>query len=92
MSNIEAREGQWYRHRANHEMFCVIAVDEAQSVIDIRDGYGDVDELDFDEWDVMDLELCAAPDHWSSLFDGVEDGDFEHGAIDRPQRAASYSH
>lgn len=88
MSNVEAREGQWYSHRLSHETFCVIAVDEVHAVIDIRDGYGDIDEVDFAEWETMDLELCAAPDGWTAFFDGAEDGDFDHdGAEVRPHAA-----
>lgn len=89
MSHVEAREGQWYAHRSNHETFCVIAVDEVHGVIDIRDGYGDVDEVDFDEWETMDLELCAAPSDWSDVFDGPEEGEFEHDVPeDRPHNGA----
>lgn len=93
MSNVEAREGQWYLHRTNHETFCVIAVDEAHGVIDIRDGYGDIDEVGFDEWEIMDLEPCSPPDSWAALFDGTEDSDFEHGAPDdNPHNGASHSY
>lgn len=93
MSNIEAREGQWYLHRTNDETFCVIAVDETHGVIDIRDGYGDIDEVGFDEWEIMDLELCAAPNSWAELFEGLEETDFEPGATDeRPHNGASRSY
>ena len=63
MSEINAREGQWYVDRANHEFFLVIAVDESDGFIDVRDRYGDIDEFDLDEWDAMDLVLCMAPQH-----------------------------
>lgn len=90
MSNVEAREGQWYLHRVSQETFCVIAVDEAHGVIDIRDGYGDIDEVGFDEWEIMDLELCAAPTDWFALLDGTEDGDFDHDVReDRPHNGAA---
>ena len=63
MSDIKACEGQWYADRANHEFFLVIAVDETDGLIDVRDRYGDIDEFDLDEWDAMDLVLCVAPDN-----------------------------
>ena len=91
MSNVEAREGQWYSHRDSHETFCVIAVDEVHGVIDVRDGYGDIDEVDFDEWETMDLELCAAPDGWNAFLEGMEDVDLEQDvAENRPHNGASH--
>ena len=64
MSEIKAREGQWYVDRAHHEFFLVIAIDESDGLIDVRDRYGDIDEFDLDEWDSMDLMLCSAPTEW----------------------------
>ncbi|HET9446567.1 MAG TPA: DUF6763 family protein [Steroidobacteraceae bacterium] len=84
MSETKAREGQWYADRVNHEFFLVIAVDEMDGLIDVRDRYGDVDEFDLDEWDAMDLVLCSAPTQWwleedsgDSEADGP-DGDSHH--------------
>ena len=64
MSETKAREGQWYVDRAHHEFFLVIAIDETDGLIDVRDRYGDIDEFDLDEWDAMDLVLCSAPTQW----------------------------
>lgn len=90
MSNVEAREGQWYLRRVNDETFCVIAVDEAHGVIDILDGYGDIDEVGFDEWELMDLELCAAPSNWAEVFEVIDEGELDPGAPDdRPHNGAS---
>ena len=61
MSGIEVREGQWYADHAHHEFFLVIAIDESDGLIDVRDRYGDIDEFDLDEWDAMGLVLCPAP-------------------------------
>jgi hypothetical protein len=78
MSELKAREGQWYADRAHHEFFLVIAIDESDGVIDVRDRYGDIDEFDLDEWDAMDLVLCVAPG------DGDGDWDGEEEAEERP--------
>ena len=61
MRGPQAREGQWYADRAHHEFFLVIAVDESDGLIDVRDPYGDIDEFDLDEWDAMNLVLCMPP-------------------------------
>lgn len=69
---IKAHAGQWYADRVSHEFFLVIAVDESDGLIDVRDRYGDIDEFDLDEWEAMNLVLCAAPAGWQS---GAEDAD-----------------
>ena len=78
MSDINAREGQWYTDRAHHEFFLVIAIDESDGLIDVRDRYGDIDEFDLDEWDSMDLVLCAAPAEWDPAAEDDDDSDAYH--------------
>jgi hypothetical protein len=75
MSDIKALQGQWYTDRAHHEFFLVIAIDESDGLIDVRDRYGDIDEFDLDEWDAMHLTLCAAPGEWEPGADDDEDDD-----------------
>jgi hypothetical protein len=69
MSSPKVVEGQWYSDSQHHDWFCVIAVDEQEGLIDVRDGYGEIDELDFDEWESMGLELCAIPPAWTDALD-----------------------
>ena len=73
MSSIEVREGEWYADRAHHEFFLVIAIDESDGLIDVRDRYGDIDEFDLDEWDAMDLVQCTAPAAWDGEDDDAEE-------------------
>ena len=81
MGRLKVSEGQWYADRVTHEIFCVIRVDDADGLIDVRDGYGEIDEFDFDEWELMDLEVCAAPSGW--IDDGADD-DGEDEKVTRP--------
>lgn len=64
MGHVKALQGQWYSDRYTREIFCVIGIDEDDGLIDVRDGYGDIDEFDYAEWESMDLELCSAPESW----------------------------
>ena len=80
MSEIKAREGQWYVDRFHREFFLVIGIDESDGLIDVRDRYGDVDEFDLDEWDAMDLVLCVAPGEMSGERDAGEEEDEERPA------------
>jgi len=77
MSEIKAREGQWYVDRFYREFFLVIAIDESDGLIDVRDRYGDIDEFDLDEWDAMDLVLCVAPEKSSGGWDGDDEDEEE---------------
>lgn len=79
MQNIKVREGQWYLHRVSRESFCVINVDEAHRIIDVRDDSGDIDEFDFEEWAGMDLEMCQPPSNWLALND-AGDEEYEYGS------------
>ena len=59
MSNVIPQEGRWYSYRGNRELYQVINVDDADRVIYFQDTRGDIDEVDFDEWFAMDLELLT---------------------------------
>lgn len=74
-SSVKALEGQWYTNRSTHDVFCVIAVDEDDGLIDVRDGYGDIDEFDFDEWESMDLVMCTSPETWRLALDDLDEED-----------------
>ncbi len=78
MSGIKACEGQWYTDRSHHDFFLVIGIDESDGLIDVRDRYGDIDEFDLDEWDAMDLVLCAAPAESDSSAEDDDDSDTYH--------------
>ena len=73
MNNLQPHEGQWYAVRNNGQFFCVINVDTEHEVIDIQDFDGDIDELDFEEWEGLDLEAAAAPDDEEGALDGNDD-------------------
>jgi len=64
VTNALPQEGQWYRHLSD-ETFLVIAVHEDEGIVDVRDDYGDVDEIGFQEWDRMNLQLCNPPPSWN---------------------------
>jgi hypothetical protein len=83
MRNMKAHEGQWYADRSSNDVFCVIAVDDVDGWIDVRDLYGDIDEFDFDEWEAMDLEPCSGPEEWTRSEAELDDGE-ESGRPDRP--------
>lgn len=64
--------GLWYAHRDKGELFQVVAVDEHERVVEIQNFGGDVDEIDFDSWNVMPLDLTEQPEDSRGP---VDDGD-----------------
>jgi hypothetical protein len=66
MNEPTVKIGDWYLDRDKHDFLCVIGVHTEEGVVDIRDEYGDVDEIDFDEWESMDLVLCSSPVDWKT--------------------------
>jgi hypothetical protein len=66
---------QWYRHLDKGEMLRVVAVDPAARLIEIQDFDGDIEELDFDAWRDMDIDLAEAPEDWTGPYDDIETDD-----------------
>ena len=66
MNSPELKIGDWYLDRDKHDFLCVIAIQDDEGVVNVRDEYGDVDEIDFSEWEMMDLVLCSTPREWKS--------------------------
>jgi hypothetical protein len=79
--------GDWYLDRDKHDFLCVIGVHDDEGVVDVRDEFGDVDEIEFDEWETMDLVLCSTPREWNS---GVESESDEADEINETQQSDRY--
>ena len=65
--------GQWYESLEDEELFQVISVDEDSELIELQYEDGDVEEIDYESWQELDLELGEEPEGWS----GSEDDDDE---------------
>ena len=76
MANPDVKVGDWYLDRDKHDFLCVVGVHDDERIVDIRDEYGDVDEIDFEEWETMDLVLCSVPREWKSPAD-LDDEELE---------------
>jgi hypothetical protein len=72
MSGPQPRVGDWYLDRDKHDFLCVVDVHDADGVINVRDEYGEIDEIEFEEWETMNLVLCSTPREWKQ-----DDADYE---------------
>jgi hypothetical protein len=77
MNTLQPHEGQWYAVRDNGQIFCVINVDADDEIIDIQDFEGAIDEIDFEEWEGLDLEMAAEPEDEDGALDDSDDTDVD---------------
>jgi hypothetical protein len=70
--------GQWYESLDDEEVFKVLSVDEDAELIELQYEDGDVEEIDYETWQELDLELTEQPEGWSPAeADDDEDDDFD---------------
>jgi len=67
--------GKWYESLDDEEVFRVLSVDEDAELIELQYEDGDVEEIDYETWTELDLELTEQPEGWSD--DDDEDDDDE---------------
>jgi hypothetical protein len=68
--------GCWYRHLDKGQEFCVVALDEQNTSVEIQNFDGDLQEIDMEEWRQMELETIEEPENWSGALDIAELDDF----------------
>jgi hypothetical protein len=66
---------QWYRHLDKGGRFRVIAIDDTARTVEVQDFDGDVEEIDLDNWYVMDIEAIAPPEDLTGPMDDIERDD-----------------
>jgi hypothetical protein len=67
--------GQWYESLEDEETFQVLSIDEDSELIELQYEDGDVEEIDYETWQELDLDLTEEPEGWSGSDD--DDGDDE---------------
>lgn len=69
--------GQWYESLEDEEVFQVLSVDEDSELIELQYEDGDVEEIDYETWQELDLELTEEPEGWSGSEDDDDEDDFD---------------
>jgi hypothetical protein len=65
--------GQWYESLDDDEVFQVLSVDEDAELIELQYEDGDVEEIDYETWQELDLDLAEEPEGWSGSDEDDED-------------------
>lgn len=73
---------QWYRQLEKGQEFKVTNVDEDNELVEIQHYDGDIQEINFDEWLELDLELTETPEDWTAPMDNVEYDDLGYEETD----------
>lgn len=82
LNELDPRIDQWYAHRDKGQRFFVTAVDEDRDTIDIQHFDGDIEELSFQEWRNLLIELSEEPENWTGALDIAERDDLGTGVTD----------
>ena len=69
--------GKWYESLDDEEIFRVLSVDEDAELIELQYEDGDVEEIDYETWQELDLELTEQPEGWSDADDEEDDDEDE---------------
>ncbi len=69
--------GQWYENPEEEEVFRVLSIDEDSELIELQYEDGDVEEIDYETWQELDLELTEEPEGWSGSDDDDDDDEDE---------------
>jgi hypothetical protein len=69
--------GQWYESLEDEETFQVLSIDEDSELIELQYEDGDIEEIDYETWQELDLDLTEEPEGWSGSDDDDEDDDDE---------------
>jgi hypothetical protein len=68
--------GQWYESLDDEEVFQVLSIDEDAELVKLQYEDGDVEEIDYETWQELDLDLTEQPEGWSgSEAEDVDDED-----------------
>ena len=65
--------GQWYESLEDEETFQVLSIDEDSELIELQYEDGDVEEIDYETWQELDLDLTEEPEGWSGADDEEEE-------------------
>ena len=65
--------GQWYESLEDEETFQVLSIDEDAELIELQYEDGDVEEIDYETWQELDLDLTEEPEGWSGPDDEDDD-------------------
>ena len=74
-NELDPRIDQWYVHLDKGQRFYVIAIDEEDNSVEVQYFDADIEELSFEEWRELEIELCEEPENFTGALDIAEQDD-----------------
>lgn len=65
----------WYAHLDKGQRFLVVAVDDINGLVEIQHFDGNIEEVDLEQWYLLDVETTEAPENWIGALDIAESDD-----------------
>ncbi|MDX1813094.1 MAG: DUF6763 family protein [Gammaproteobacteria bacterium] len=66
----------WYMHLDKGQKFRVVDIDEDNEIVEVQHFDGDLEEVSFNEWRDMEIEISDEPQNWSGAIDVSELDDY----------------
>ncbi len=73
--DVEPIAGSWYHYAEKSQKFKVLDVNEESGDIEVQYFDGAVDQIDYDMWDAMEVELLEDPQDWTGPMDNIDKDD-----------------
>jgi hypothetical protein len=81
-TDIDPVLNNWYRHLDKGQEFCVVAIDEAEGIVEIQYFDGSIEAVERDAWDELEIETAEEPENWSGALDIAETDDLGEEVTD----------
>lgn len=73
---------QWYQQADKDRQFKVISVDEDTAIVELQYVDGEIEEMDVDDWYVLEIESIDEPEDWAAKTEKDETEEEEDVAED----------
>jgi hypothetical protein len=81
-TDIDPVLNNWYRHLDKGQVFCVVAIDDADGMVDIQYFDGSIEAIEGDEWYELEIETAEEPENWAGALDVAEPDDLGEEVTD----------
>jgi len=65
--------GNWYQNQKTEKVFQIMSINQDDNTIDIQHFDGNIEEISFEDWFGMDLELAEPTEDWSGAYELEDD-------------------
>ena len=71
-TDIDPILDNWYRHLDKGQEFRVVAIEDADGVVEIQYFDGSIEAMELEAWYELDIETAEPPENWAGALDIAE--------------------